>query len=127
MGNAAKPVLVVGHDADLREMIAHLLESRGHRVVTSGSPQAVPAACREHDPAVVVMELMLPSQEFTSSIEGIRGELGDACPPIVMITGSWFEESHADLTESVETVVAGRGDELLSLVERHCAPLRARR
>ena len=127
MGATRRPVLVVGEDPDLREMIAHLLETRGHLVVDSESPDRVAEACRTHRPAVVVMELMLPSEQLTSAIEAIQAELGAACPPIVMLTGSWFEEKHRNLTDSVETVIApGRGEELLALVERHCEPLRAR-
>lgn len=121
----SRPVLLVGEDAAVREMIAHILETRGHAVALATDPDDVLARCREEHPAVIVVEAVLPSERWAVAIKDLQAELGAACPPIVMLTGSWFEDEPEDLTGRVEAlVVPQRGDALIALVERYVAPLR---
>lgn len=120
------PVLLVGEDADVRDILAHLLECRGHEVVTAAGPDEVAGHCRQCTPACVLVEAMLPSEDWSRLIETLQQELGAECPPIVALTGSWFLDEPASLTDSVETVIGPqRGEDLLALVARYCTPLRA--
>ena len=125
---AIRVVLVASEDAGVRELIAHLLELRGHEVRLATDPSEMASRCSREQPAVVVVEAMLPSDRWARAVSALQRDLGARCPPIVMVTGSWFEEEPADLTESVETLVSpNRGDELIALVERYCPRLRPER
>lgn len=122
---ASRIVLVASEDAGVRELIAHLLELRGHEVRLATEPSEMAERCARDEPVVVVVEAMLPSERWARAVSDLQRALGARCPPIVMVTGSWFAEEPSDLTESVETLVSpNRGDELIALVERYCPRLR---
>ena len=55
-----RPILLVEDDMDSRQMLALILQSRGHEVVTAtNGMEAFNLACH-HQPALILLDLMMP-------------------------------------------------------------------
>jgi CheY-like chemotaxis protein len=53
-------ILLVEDDPDSRHMIAALLESAGHAVVTASNGRQAVNLARQHQPALILLDLMMP-------------------------------------------------------------------
>jgi two-component system response regulator RegX3 len=81
-------VLVVEDEPSLAESIAFALEVEGYEVVTAGSGREGIARARELNPALVLLDVMLPESS------GL-----DVCRPIIMLTA---RDSEADKVAGLE-------------------------
>lgn len=76
-------ILVVDDDPAISEMISIVLEAEGlDPVVVNDGNEAVPAF-REHDPDLILLDLMLPGMNGVDICKAIRAE---SAVPIVMLT-----------------------------------------
>ncbi|MBP9112802.1 MAG: response regulator [Polyangiaceae bacterium] len=57
---AANSILVIDDDADIRKMLKRVLETRGHVVIEADRGQLALQMIREHVPAIVIIDAMLP-------------------------------------------------------------------
>lgn len=55
-----RPILLVEDEASLREILAHVLEQEGYRVVTAGNGREALALVKGVSPALVITDLMMP-------------------------------------------------------------------
>ena len=55
-----RPILLVEDDPDSRYMLATLLESEGYTVVTAANGMEAFNLARQHQPAVIILDLMMP-------------------------------------------------------------------
>jgi CheY-like chemotaxis protein len=81
-------VLVVEDHADLREMLAVLLESEGFRVQTASNGAEALAAMRSTRPSVILLDLMMP---VMSGDEFRRRQLAEpeyASVPVICMTAA---------------------------------------
>ena len=60
MAHAARPILVIEDDPDLLLMLATALELEGHEVVTAANGMDAFQLAQLHQPALIVLDLMLP-------------------------------------------------------------------
>ncbi len=68
----SRPILVVDDDRKIVELVRTYLERAGHRVVAAGDGSAALAAIETEDPALVVLDLMLPVIDGLSVLEIVR-------------------------------------------------------
>jgi DNA-binding response OmpR family regulator len=80
----ARPILVVDDDAKIVRLVRTYLERDGHRVVTAGDGPAALAAIEDHEPALVVLDLMLPELDGRAVIRAVRREPDGDVPIIVL-------------------------------------------
>jgi signal transduction histidine kinase len=80
-------ILVVDDEADIREMTLYLLTMWGHEVHTADSGEQAIAAAVALRPDLVMLDIGLPDINGYDVARRIRGELGDACPRLVAVTG----------------------------------------
>jgi CheY-like chemotaxis protein len=57
---SVQPVLVVEDDADTRQLLATLLAIEGYEVVTARNGAEGLIAARQHQPCVILLDLMMP-------------------------------------------------------------------
>lgn len=100
---AARKVLIVDHDRDLRETLAEQL-SVGDEFAALSVPCAMEAieAIRTQPPEVVIMNVELPDMDGMEVVKTVRAS--GFTPPIIMLTGS---ASDSDVVLSLE---AGAND-----------------
>ena len=84
----ARTILVVDDEPTLRETLAEALDADGFRVLTAADGREALSRFREHNPDLVVLDLMLPELSGIEVCRIIRGESG---VPIVMLTAKSSE------------------------------------
>jgi len=83
-----KTILVVDDEPTLRETLAEALDADGFRVLTAADGREALSRFREHQPDLVVLDLMLPELSGIEVCRIIRAESG---VPIVMLTAKSSE------------------------------------
>jgi DNA-binding response OmpR family regulator len=82
-------VLVVDDDITVRDVVRRYLERAGYQVQLAGDGQEALRVIREHEPDLVVLDLMLPGVD---GIEVCRQTRQSSSLPIVMLTALGEEE-----------------------------------
>jgi DNA-binding response OmpR family regulator len=84
---AAKTILLVDDDAEVRANLAAALGQRGYRVVAAADGNAGLAAAERDRPDLVVVDLLMPHRSGLVVLEKLKGRR-PAGPPVIMITAS---------------------------------------
>lgn len=92
------PILVVDDDAALAEMLQLVLIKEGFSTAWVGHGSDVMDVFREHRPALVLLDLMLPGRDGIRICQDIRRESG---VPIIMLT------ARSDTPDVVQGLGAG--------------------
>ena len=86
---AAQPgdrILVVDDEPDIIALVAYHLARSGYRVSTASSGTEALQAAREEQPALVVLDLMLPELSGFQVLERIRADRALSEIPVLMLT-----------------------------------------
>ena len=81
-----RPILVVDDDAKIVRLVRTYLERDGFSVVTAGDGPAALAAIEEHQPALVVLDLMLPELDGRAVIRAVRRDEEAGATPILVLS-----------------------------------------
>jgi DNA-binding response OmpR family regulator len=81
-----RPILVVDDDAKIVRLVRTYLERDGFSVVTAGDGPAALAAIEEHQPALVVLDLMLPELDGRAVIRAVRRDEEAGQTPILVLS-----------------------------------------
>lgn len=78
------PLLIVEDDACLREILGHILEQEGHRVVTAANGEEALQHVPREPPRLVITDLVMPVLDGHALLE----RLGVAAPhvPVIVLT-----------------------------------------
>lgn len=79
-------ILVVDDEPDIIALVAYHLARAGYRVSTASTGMEALQAAREEQPALVVLDLMLPELSGFEVLERMRGERSLAEIPVLMLT-----------------------------------------
>ena len=82
-GPVTGPVLVVDDDPKIVQLLRAYLEREGFSVVTAGDGPSALAAIRDHEPRLIVLDLMLPELDGMSVARRVRE---DSDVPILMLS-----------------------------------------
>ena len=82
----AAPVLVVDDDAKIVRLVRTYLERDGFTVVTAADGPAALEAIETHQPALVVLDLMLPELDGRAVIRAVRRDEEAARTPILVLS-----------------------------------------
>jgi len=81
-----RPILVVDDDAKIVRLVRTYLEREGYRVVTAGDGPTALQAIESHQPALVVLDLMLPELDGRAVIRAVRRDEEAAVTPILVLS-----------------------------------------
>ena len=79
-------VLVVEDEEDIRNLVALNLRRAGFRVLTAGDGRQALALAREHQPPVVLLDLMLPDMSGTEICAELRADPRTRELHVIMVT-----------------------------------------
>jgi DNA-binding response OmpR family regulator len=79
----ARPILVVDDDRKIAALVRAYLEREGYRVVTASDGREALQRARSEDPALLVLDLMLPEVDGLDVLRTLRAE---SQVPILMLT-----------------------------------------
>ncbi len=82
----AAPILVVDDDAKIVRLVRTYLERDGFTVVTAADGPAALEAIETHQPALVVLDLMLPELDGRAVIRAVRRDEEAAHTPILVLS-----------------------------------------
>jgi two-component system, OmpR family, alkaline phosphatase synthesis response regulator PhoP len=82
----ARPILVVDDDPKIVRLVRTYLEREGLRVETAADGPAALAAIERHEPALVVLDLMLPELDGRAVIRAVRGDEQVGATPIIVLS-----------------------------------------
>ena len=80
------PILVVDDDAKIVRLVRTYLEREGFTVVTAADGPAALEAIEAHEPALVVLDLMLPELDGRAVIRAVRRDEEAAHTPILVLS-----------------------------------------
>lgn len=86
------PVLIVDDDAQLQRTMQWLLEDEGLKVETASNGEEALAMVREHRPALVILDLNLPTLDGEGVMEGLRVIHGTTIPVIVVSSDGLIDQ-----------------------------------
>ena len=89
---AGERVLVVDDEPDICALVAYHLAKAGVRVSTAGTGNEALASVRDEEPALVVLDLMLPGLSGYDVLERLRAEPNTRDVPVLMLTARREEE-----------------------------------
>src|SRR5215207_8033097 len=97
-------ILIVDDEADIRELVAGILEDEGHRTRTAGSADEARAAVEARRPHLVFLDIWLQGSRLDGLqvLELIKAQHPDL--PVVMISG------HGNIETAVSAIKAGAYD-----------------
>lgn len=81
-----RPILVVDDDAKIVRLVRTYLERDGFSVVTAADGPAALEAIETHQPALVVLDLMLPELDGRAVIRAVRRDDEAAHTPILVLS-----------------------------------------
>ncbi len=90
-------IIVVDDDCQLRATLARTLEDAGHQVLGAADGKAGLALCREHQPDLVIADILMPDKDGIETIMELRRDLPGV--KIIAISGGGFAgpESYLEL------------------------------
>ena len=83
----SKKILVIDDEADVRTYLSRLLEKHGYVVVTAENGVKGIEAAREHQPALVLLDLMMPKQSGTDFYRHLAAEKDLSDTPVIVVSG----------------------------------------
>jgi CheY-like chemotaxis protein len=118
----SRPILVIDDDATTRSMLRRQMERQGWRVVEAANGAEGLACVGSLAPAMVLLDLMMPAMDGFAFLDALRGELGAASVPIIVLTAKELSrDEERALASRVSRVIAKgsyRGRELEDEVRR---------
>jgi two-component system, HptB-dependent secretion and biofilm response regulator len=87
LGPAALPMtLIVDDDPVARRMMVKLLERAGHSALVAGSAEEALALFQEHDPDLVLMDVVLPGMSGVDALHAMKKARGDRWLPVILVS-----------------------------------------
>jgi CheY-like chemotaxis protein len=116
---ARGPILILDDDVDVLRMLESVIRRDGRDVVTTPDPREALTLCREREPAVVFVDLMLPHMDGEQFIAELRRDTTVTQPKIVIISASAIREDIAGRLDVEATLPKPFDlDDVLELLER---------
>jgi DNA-binding response OmpR family regulator len=82
----APTVLVIDDDRIFRELLLRFLEKDGFRVITASDGTEGLRLAREHRPALVTLDIVIPGLDGWGVLKGLKADRDLASIPVMMIT-----------------------------------------
>ncbi len=95
----APRVLVVEDDPSVRGLLQTLLVSEGYEVATAADGQACLSAAARTEPALILLDLVLPDLGGVRVLEELRGDPALRSTPVLVVSGK------ADALDAVRDLV----------------------
>ncbi|MBI4169569.1 MAG: sigma-54-dependent Fis family transcriptional regulator [Acidobacteria bacterium] len=103
-------VLIVDDEANVRKVLAALIEQAGYGGVTASSGEEALRCVRAHDPDLVITDLKMPGTDGLELLRRLRADFPEI--PVVMLT------AHGTIESAVEAMKRGAYDFLTKPFDR---------
>jgi CheY-like chemotaxis protein len=80
-------VLVADDEAAIRDLVCEVLSDAGFRTVTASDGDQAAERAIEHQPAVVILDVMMPNLDGYTTLTRLRGHPMTRNIPVIVLTG----------------------------------------
>jgi two-component system, OmpR family, response regulator len=84
-----KHILLIDDEADIRDLLARFLVSRGYRVTSHGLAAEAEATVKRDPPDLIISDLQLEDEDGLEMIANMKKGLPDV--PVILLTGVLFD------------------------------------
>jgi PAS domain S-box-containing protein len=88
--------LLADDNADMREYVRRLLLHQGYDVIAVPDGEAALAAAREHEPDLVVADVMMPRLDGFGLLRALRADPATSMLPVILLSARAGEESRVE-------------------------------
>ncbi len=99
MPTARERLLLVDDNAQILETTARYLSARGFEVVTSDSALGVSSLMRQHRPAIIVLDVMMPALNGDKLARVLTSQRAQQKTPIILYSAMDEEQLYAMVSE----------------------------
>jgi len=85
-GDRRATVLIIDDDASAREILSHHLAKEGCRLLTAASGPEGLAVARQHRPAVIALDVMMPGMDGWAVLTALKADPATAGIPVIVTT-----------------------------------------
>jgi signal transduction histidine kinase/DNA-binding response OmpR family regulator len=104
--SAVAPILVVEDDPTTREMMRRMMEQAGYAVVTAEQGLMGLECVRKHNPALILLDLMMPELDGFGFLQELRANPNHAATPVIVVTAmDLTNEERQRLSGAVQQVL----------------------
>jgi DNA-binding response OmpR family regulator len=93
MNTAPALILVIEDETAIRDNLRRFLSLEGYSVMTAANGVLGLAAIRQHKPALVLCDVMMPEMTGFDVLENMRKDAAFASTPVIFLTASAERES----------------------------------
>jgi signal transduction histidine kinase/CheY-like chemotaxis protein len=115
-------VVVIDDDPTALALMEAVLEPEGYRILSAGDGEAGIALVREHRPAIVLVDLLMPGVDGFAVIERLRSSPDTEAIPILVLTAKAMTDADRERLRGQIAFLAGKGEfdpaSLVRLVRR---------
>jgi CheY-like chemotaxis protein len=84
----ARPIVLVADDEGaIRDLVSEVLTKAGFRPVVVHDGEAIPELARQHRPAAILLDVMMPRMDGYTVVTRLAGDLTTRDIPVVVLTG----------------------------------------
>ena len=84
-------IYMVEDDANIRELVVYALCTTGLEATGFERPSAFWKALSQHQPELILLDIMLPEEDGLSILTKLKGSAATASIPVIMLTAKWHE------------------------------------
>src|SRR5262245_34528522 len=95
-----KTVLIIEDDPDLRGVVAQYLELHGWMVLQAGDGERGVSLARQHRPAAILCDLLMPRSNGFQVCSALRNDLGLKQTRIIAVSGKGYESNRLNALEA---------------------------
>jgi CheY-like chemotaxis protein len=86
-GSAGALVLVADDEEPVRELVCEVLADAGFRTMAASDGDQVTAQAVEHQPALIILDVMMPQMDGYTTLTRLRGHPMTKDIPVIVLTG----------------------------------------
>jgi CheY-like chemotaxis protein len=109
-GEPNTTVVVIDDDPTALALMEAVLEPEGYRILSAGDGEAGIALVREHRPAIVLVDLLMPGVDGFAVIERLRSSPDTEAIPILVLTAKAMTDADRERLRGQIAFLAGKGE-----------------
>jgi len=90
---AAKRIMVIDDDANIRSVLKYCLEKKGYHVLLSGDGLDAVHKAKLERPDLIILDLALPRLDGFGFLERLKSEAETRAIPVIVLTAYSYEEN----------------------------------
>jgi CheY-like chemotaxis protein len=115
-------VLVVDDEADIRNVVAFLLEDEGYRVLTARDGHEALAVVAQEVPTAILLDMKMPRMDGWQFVRAFRAQYGRSAPVVIMTAAENAGQRAAEVEAEGYVGKPFDLDDLLRTLHRHSSP-----